>query len=409
MQTGLLFRAVCDQSQGTNSPKLFAPAVAGSSGQARQAYRPPAAIDGQKLKNALSWQKKEESAFTFFTPSLLFALAVASQRKYGGDTNTKIICFDASNATTLQGERAEFQLVSSVTEGLGITMLRGTGERKNFSDVVLSTTCIVPGNDVRVADFEQLELQGLYQLYPYLGENRFRTRPKLNRIIEQARDFGWQSERPLSWTKIGLAARIAASFINVRERRPSSTNIIPQLLASLLALQKRPLSDPALICWLEEFSQEVIEIDSCENVEPTRSSPVPEVAQQQDLIRVLKGRQITGAALTSNSTIATTDLERDAREFEQWRSMRDAQYRAGHPRASGRGARSLGKRRVRDGDDHPVERRHRRRYETHDANERLQYSERAKSNGERNLLTPRLERTGRREHRREIRYGQRRC
>ncbi|KAF2211601.1 hypothetical protein CERZMDRAFT_85373 [Cercospora zeae-maydis SCOH1-5] len=343
MRTGLLFRAVCDQSQGTNSAELFAPAVAGSSDQSRRAHRPPAVIGGQKLKDALGWKKKEDSAFSFFTPSLLFALATASQRKYGGDTNLKIICFEASRATTLQGERAEFRLVSTVMEELGITMLRGTGDRKKFSDVVLSTTCVVPGNDVRVADFEQLEQQGLYELYPYLGENRFRDRPKLNRVIEQARDFGWQSERPLSLPKIGVAAQLAALFIGVRGRRPSSTQIDPLLLASLLSLQKRHSSDPALTCWLQGFSHEVIEIDTCEvEPEPARSSPVPEVAQQHDLMRALKSRQIVGAGLTGNSTIATTDLEQDAREFEQWRSMRDARYRAGNPRTSGKGGRSGG-------------------------------------------------------------------
>ncbi|PPJ60293.1 hypothetical protein CBER1_01312 [Cercospora berteroae] len=410
MQSGLLFRAVSDQSQGTNSANLFAPAAAGSSDRSRQSYRPPLAIDGQKLKNALSWSKKEDSIFTFFTPSLLFAIATASKRKYGGDTNIKIICFDASNARTLQGERVRFQLVSTLMEELGVNMYRSNKALKEFSDVILTTACIVPGNDARAATFDQLELQGLYQLYPYLGENRYRARPKLSRVIENARGFGWQSERPLSLQKIGLAAQLAAVFIGASNKRMHSTDIESHLLASFLGLQKRHFADSALTCWLNKFSQEVIEIDGCEDTEsdPFRNSSVPEVLQQQELMRVLKNRQILATALTSNCAVATAVVNHEAQEFEKWQSMNHAQYRAENPRNSDKAGTRQGKRRLRDADDRRFERRPRREYATRDRISRPRNHEESHIFSDRSVLTTRLERADAHKYRRERRYDHRR-
>lgn len=410
MQSGLLFRAVSDQSQGTNSACLFGPAAAGSSDRSRQAYRPPLAIDGQKLKDALSWSKKEDSVFSFFTPSLLFAIATASKRKYGGDTNIKIICFDASNARTLQGERVRFELVSTLMEELGITMYRSNKALKEFSDVVLTTACFVPGNDVRVAQFDQIELQGLYQLYPYLGENRYRARPKLSRVIENARGFGWQSERPLSLQKISLAAQLAAMFISASNKRMHSTSIEPRLLASFLALQKRQFADSALACWLNKFSREIIEIDASEDTEPDlfRHNSVPEVFQQQELMKVLKNRQILAIALTSDRAVATAVVDHEAQAFEEWQSMNHAQYRAENPRDSGKVGRRQGKRRLRVAEDRPFERRPRREYATRDRVSRPRNHEESHIYGGRSVLATRLERTDGHKNRRERRYDHRR-
>lgn len=410
MQLGLLFRAVSDQSQGTNSANLFAPAAAGSSDRSRQSYRPPHVIDGQKLKNALSWSKKEDSIFTFFTPSLLFAIATASKRKYSRDTNIKIICFDASNARTLQGERVRFELVSTLMEELDIAMYRSNKALKEFSDVVLTTACFVPGNDVRAAQFDQIELQGLYQLYPYLGENRYRARPKLSRVIENARGFGCQSERPLSLQKIGLAAQLAAVFIGASNKRVHSTKIESRLLASFLGLQKRHPQDSALASWLDRFSQDIIDIDGCEDAEPEPfcHSSVPEVLQQQELMRVLKNRQILATALTSNCAVATAVVNHEAHEFEEWQSTNHAQYRAENPRDSGKAGRRQGKRRLRDADDRPFERRSRREYATRDRVSRPKNHEESHIYGDRGVLASRLERGDGHKYRRERRYDRRR-
>ncbi|CAK1355378.1 unnamed protein product [Cercospora beticola] len=410
MRAGLLFRAVSDQSQGTNSANLFAPAAAGSSDRSRQSYRPPLAIDGQKLKNALSWSKKEDSIFTFFTPSLLFAIATASKRKYSGDTNIKLICFDASNARTLQGERVKFELVSTLMEKLDIAMYRSNKALKEFSDVILTTACFVPGNDVRVAQFDQIELQGLYQLYPYLGENRYRARPKLSRVIENARGFGWQSQRPLSLQKIGLAAQLAAVFIGASNKRMHSTSIEPRLLASFLGLQKRHFADSALMCWLDKFSQEVIEIDGCEGTKPDSfcHSSIPEVLQQQELMKVLNNRQMLASALTSNCAVATTVVDYEAHEFEEWQLMNHAQYRAENPRDGSNAGRSRVKRRLRDRDDRPFERRPRREYAPRDRVSRPRNHEESHIYGGRSVLATRLERADGHKYRRERRYEHRR-
>ncbi|KAI5370069.1 hypothetical protein Slin15195_G009470 [Septoria linicola] len=325
MEWHLLFRVYSDQSQGTNSTTLFAPAAAASIWPVTS-YKPPAVVQRQQLDDALSWRKREPSVLVFFTPSLLFAIAVASKKYYDGDTNVRIVCFEAQKATMPNGRAVDFQTASKLSEQLGVLKRNKDGSFQDYSDVVVATSCVMAGPEVRCARFDELVQVGLYTLYPSLKKNQSERRARLNFVIQSNRGFGWVAAKPLSEARISLAARLTASF-----RNPSkAAGVEPHLLAHWLAFRRRDPMDDALTSWLKKYARAVIILDEDDNGvdHPPVSSAIPEVAQYQALVKVFDAKHISDSALSSNCAIPSWLVEQEKEGFELWEQQRRAQYRA---------------------------------------------------------------------------------
>lgn len=314
-----LFRAYSDQSQGFNSFKLFAPKAAVDRSKVQLLeYQPALArFDHiQELKDSLAWRKKA-SHFTCFTQSLLFAIAMASYRKYkNSEQNIKIVCFRTDGARTPSGDRVHFEWVHGALEASGIELRTNRGDVKEYRDVYTTLDCVVPGKETWVASFDQLLDQGLYQLYSGLSSNASRYYPKLHKIAKFQRDDGFRSECTLSQGAITIAAKIASSFQPI-DRQLKPAKYINHLMAQILAFRKVAPKCTGLREWLSYNSKTIVDLDE-EASDVAGSQGLPEMEQYHILVKIFGASRIHDV-LTNDSGMHQTRIASEQASRSVWR------------------------------------------------------------------------------------------
>ncbi|CAK4032023.1 Hypothetical predicted protein [Lecanosticta acicola] len=338
-----IFRAWSDQSYAINAETLFAPAAAQKLSNAKD-YSRPKNVPNLKLqlKSHLLWKKHEfpDNLFVFFTTSLLFALQVALYRKAKGETGINIICIDVDSARTPQGGKVGFQTLTSMMKESALELQnRSDGSVREYSDVVVSMECVVPGKDSRTASLDALVANGLYKLYPPLQETVQRNDPRLALAMMDLRKYWFQAELPLTKDFITVAAKIAATF------QPSSVqtgNIPTHILTYILAFAKRSVLDPELKNWLGMFAQEIVllDIDGEEEDEDGNSclgaaftcEGLPDLQHYRELHVILADQHVHDNALQVEASIDLLEAKKEYERYKAWKRQDKIEYRAANPK-----------------------------------------------------------------------------
>lgn len=328
-----LFRAYSDDSQGVNTPTLFAPQAA-KTHLPVTSYEPSNMGDeelGKKLKTALN-TRKLESPFVFFTASFMFAVQIARARKLKGEKNIFITAIDISTAWTPAGKASPFQHVPPMLQQLNIRQERADGSEKDYRDIFLTMDCVLPGAKSKTVSFDQLEAAGLYQLYPALtwGRERGDGRTRLGRNSEDPRAFHFRTTQALTMCRVNLAAILAATFAAPGQQ---VKKVDPSILAYFLAFQERSFSDSVLRQWIQINTFEVINLDEeeeggsvCE--EAIEAMELEEVQQYNKLNGLFLNRHVLDRSLSSMAVIDQSNIHAESAAWSVWSVQQRNEYRA---------------------------------------------------------------------------------
>ena len=188
---------------------------------------------------------------------------------------------------------------------------------------------VVPKSGSYHVTLKSLIDNGLYKLYPQLQAVNERRNPRLHLAVEDLRQFGFETERPLTKEKIDVAARIAFVFKDCVTDGSSSADeeTFNHLLAWFLSLEKRPKNDPALQGWLEIHSNPKIVLGTQVHTTPVTSGNNHETAQYADLVRVFENRIIHESRLSTTSSINPIDIAQKRAEWGAWKKKSKDQHR----------------------------------------------------------------------------------
>lgn len=347
-----LFRAYSDQSQGLNTPTLFAPKAALNQKEAvpPRLYtpKPQNQHTPYELIDALAW-KTTSDKFLFFTPSLLLAISVATFRKSRGETGLRIAC--------LETDEGEFESVPEIFRKWNHPGVKG----REYADVYVSMRCVDLSQGRRqawISAFSDLVEAGLYRLYPALEGNERRFRPRLNFVVQDMRRFGFGMEEDeeeeeggegveMTMGMVGTAAEMARGFRLLSSEGGYEEDHVPvHILACLLSFRKRDSRDRGLRAWLGRYAELSDDDDNNNSHDDGYPNPlqllpgqqktskgshlatVPEVQQSHTLLTtLLHSYQIP----TSSSTwpqMTRNEIASENKTWQEWRLRNKNERRA---------------------------------------------------------------------------------
>lgn len=331
-----LFRAYSDQSQGINTPTLFAPKTAIDHLPITQ-YSPPKKSTSQlggQLQDAVAW-KKTPSPFIFWTASLFFALQVARSRKRKNETNIRIIALDIRTSKTAKdGGQVTFTPVPTMLKEHGVRLEKKDGTEYDYSNEILTMDCVVPGAESRTVDFEALELHGLYELYPALNWafERDDGRTRLHRNTVALREFHFQDEQCLTLGRLGVAAALAAMFMT---RAGQMDDVDSTILAHLLAIRKRSPLDTILASWIELNMREFVKLDEDEGegedtafIAMIEAIDVEEVQHFLDLQQLFQDKCFSSSTFElTTGTVSKREINGELADWKKWDTQQREKFR----------------------------------------------------------------------------------
>ncbi|KAK5128713.1 hypothetical protein LTR85_000046 [Meristemomyces frigidus] len=334
-----LFRVWSDQSNGTNTPILFAPASVSSTNSANDASVEQAATGNiaDQLKTAFLGQAAPANPFVFFTNTLLFALQLAAFKKAAGDTNIYISCIVVGTTKTTEGKSVVFRPAISMLKEHSVELKnRSDGSVREYEGVFVTTTSVYVGTGSLYIGYENLIKDGLFELYPELQAVTQRCEVRLQLTVSDLRKYWFATERPLTREKINTAAKLAAAFSPVIGG--DVLDAVPaHLFASFLALQRRDINDPALAQCIDRRSTSKPEtIDLTDDAEGAVSNAaLPEVEQYEALMRFIAGREIHRSYLTAASAISPASIAKEVADWTTWHRQSRTDHRAARAEREG--------------------------------------------------------------------------
>jgi hypothetical protein len=246
------------------------------------------------------------------------------------------VCIRVETATTSAGIPVQFHSVSDLVEQFNVPVrTRSDGTSYGYSHEVVVTTSLVPGPGSCHVSYSTLVDNGLYSLYPALGEVLKREKVRLNFTVEDLRKHWLEEPWPLSWGKLELASRLTASFgsypIAMSELQKQQTS--RHLLSWFLALQHRSETDSVLQGWIE--SKQTLSSFSFPPVKSTsipavRRAPV-EVRSYEALLPLLADVNVIRSLPTLTPAIGLLETQRDVGLWNAFRKKNKEDYRASHP------------------------------------------------------------------------------
>lgn len=325
-----LLRVWSDQSNGTNTPTLFAPAsfACGKDTEHELVDRPLTGNISSQLRTAFLGRDAPDNPFIFFTNTLLFALQLAAYMKSNKHTNIYISCIGVATAETTGGKPVAFHIASTMLKEYGVELRnRSDDSVREYEGVFVATTSVHVGRGSLYLPYETLVAKGLFELYPELEEVTKRPSVRLQLTVSDLRKYWFTHERALTDVKVGVAARLAAAFWPILEGELDGT-VPVHLFASLLALQKRDMSDPALTKCIDRRSAKTL-TDLTENAGGAfKNTGLPEVDQYEMLMNFIAGRKIHRLYLTAISGITSASMAKEVADWTAWYWQSRNDYRA---------------------------------------------------------------------------------
>lgn len=336
MNMRYLFRTYSKQSNGTNSETIFAPAAASKHAGDLRNYEPPQISQqalGPQLKAALKGDKTlSECPFSFWTPSLLFALQWALFKRQHSEQDIRICCLDTQTATTPAGRPVSFVPASTLITRLQVGIPSSTGEPREYAGESISLDCIVPGAGTRIATVDSLLQKDLYDICPVLAEaNQVRKHgPKMYRVLADLREYFPVSTAPLDEATISTAARLALAFAPVQGGRCDALSTF--LLAGFLALCRRNSQDRALTESLARFANSAAPASIARLVatELEASSNLPEVSEHLRLYKICgaKAAEIVCSTALLSGCISPAKIGKKKLVWQEWHERKRAEWQA---------------------------------------------------------------------------------
>lgn len=341
-----LYRVYSDQSNGTNSALLFAPASAGDAGRDEICA---AGVNNEQgslrdlLRSALLGQPMAANPFIFFTRSLLFALQLAAYKRAQGDTSIYIACVKTSTTTTPDAhDNVAFRRASELMDEHGVELRnRSDGASREYADVFITTYQTVQlGAGSSGASFDKLIDAGLHMLYPELLEVTKRHNVRLNLTVVDLRTYWFQKQYQLTDEAVTTAARLAALFEPSSAVNCDSLLQPPKnLMMGFVALRKRSLDDPVLNNWIDRRSATETVSDPRSRYIPMKLTGLPEVDQYQSLMQWLGHREMHRGCLNGRE-IRSEVVEKEIADWTSWRRQSRNEHRAERAERTGLETRS---------------------------------------------------------------------
>ena len=348
-----LFRCASDQSNGLNSPTLFAPASLSDHDIAQPSSRGNNGLTGihksfgEQLYQSLLWKKDQaQCPFIFFTSSPLFAVQLSAWRsarkvdKSGSvtdpDTNVIISTIDTRTAKTFEGHAVVFQSVPRLISAYGLEIRnRGDGEVRGYEDHWIATTTVVPGEVSHYARFSDLVNNGLYDLYPEIQAANDRRDPRPQLTTGDLRKYNFGSDvahRILLREERVPAARLALCFDHSANGAAQGGKAMGNVLAFVLSLQHRNTRDKALEYWLDDHTEEsagVLTGDEDE-VEVRLPRGLPDAIEFETLRQHFSSKEFCVAGLSYGLAIDPNSVEQQKTAWSQWWRQNKSEWRSRH-------------------------------------------------------------------------------
>ncbi|KAK4550734.1 hypothetical protein LTR36_000313 [Oleoguttula mirabilis] len=332
-----LFRVWSDQSNGTNTGTLFAPASTSGVNNTKGGLTDENTTSniGEQLRTAFLGQHAPANPFIFFTNTLLFALQLAAFMKAKDHTNIYLTCIIVDTAKSTDGRPVVFSIASSMLKEHGVELRnRSDNSVCDYEGVFVSSTAVYIGKGSLCIAYESLIKKGLFQLYPELGAVTQRRDVRLQLTVSDLRKYWFDTARSLTDEKVRLAAKLATAFSPVTEGAVGGS-IPTHLFAALLALQKRDVNDPPISRCIDRRSasrQVVIDLTE-EDVDGAISSNagLPEVEQYEALMNFIDGREIHRSYLNATSVVGPSTIAKETADWTAWHKQSRVDSRAARP------------------------------------------------------------------------------
>lgn len=381
-----LFRCSSDQSNGINTPDLFAPGslsrTVSTNKETEKDFIPldePTTTSennlGHQLRQALLWKKDQaDCPFVFFTTSPIFVVQLAvwrSARKTGKDgsviepdTNVNITIIDTETALTSDGHRLQFHAVQDLLNTHNVELKnRSDGSLRACADhwATISST-LVPGPGSHRAALEDLVMNGLYELYPQIEVANDRRHPRPSLTTDDLRKYffhaggnGVGGEGGLLVSEsLDTAGRLGMCFSACerleeeedgdgsgeegregKEKRGGGGEM-SILMAFVLSLRKMNLEDLAFQFWLQDHTTAKVLPHPTSTIvaeaQQGQMSGIPDADEFIKLERHFTGLIFEAEGLAFGLSIDPASIEEDKADWRTWWKQNREDYRATHTR-----------------------------------------------------------------------------
>lgn len=264
----------------------------------------------------------KDNPFVFTTSSLLYAIQHAIAKTKGrGESNAHIICIDTQTCKRPNGRDIRFHTADYLMNvyGLGTIRARYTQEERNYSDVWVTTDCIIPGKGSYHVSFDELKAIGLYKLYPEFAEVERRNNPGLETPVKGLRKWWYNQQRDLPTNEFTLAAKLANACNPIRGTQPA-VDVPNHLLAWFIALKGQRRDGKRLRRWLESHDPRPGGVASGADV---RKARIPELDRYRQVYAVVRRHRIAVArVIESRVRVGLDRLEMQADSFKDSKKKR---------------------------------------------------------------------------------------